>query len=258
MDMSFPRIPNITKPQKSIPAPCHRCGGTGMAGPKVVYSGRCFRCDNPNNPARIGQDPTYKTWGYPEDWTEAQCQEFFEAEDAKREERNRKARERKAAKEAAKGLEVFAENVARFPVLAEAEACEHHIVRDILGKAHRWAISEAQANLVAKLLQEAQEQAQEAAEAAPSAPVPVSDERQVVEGTVLKTVWKEHDFGSTLKMLLLVEVPEGEYKLWGSAPKALAQVPNGTKVRFAAKVERSSDDESFGFWSRPTKAEVAA
>jgi|GEM_PF-5203234 len=27
-----------------VPAPCHRCGGSGLHGPKQVYNGVCFEC----------------------------------------------------------------------------------------------------------------------------------------------------------------------------------------------------------------------
>ena len=251
--MTFPRI-SADKPAKVIPARCTRCFGDGMYGPHVVYSGKCFRCGPTNSP---GIDPTVKTWGYPEAWTEAQCAEHAEDQDAKRLARNEKARARKAAKIAAEGQVHLDANAERFPIITEALAIEepHPIIKDILLQAHRRAISSNQAALVAKLVKEAAEEAQEAAEAPPEAPVPVTDERIEIQGTVLKTVWRDHDFGSSLKMLLLVETPEGAFKLWGSTPKALGRPDNGTKVRFMAKVEVSQDDPSFGFWSRPTKAQ---
>ena len=63
----------------------------------------------------------------------------------------------------------------------------------------------------------------------------------------------------------------GEYNVWGSIPQALygknvilpdrsqgyenrAEV--GDTVTLTANVEKSSDDESFGFFSRPRKASV--
>jgi hypothetical protein len=88
-------------------------------------------------------------------------------------------------------------------------------------------------------------------------PVPASDKRTAVVGRVVSKREQEGwSYGSTVvKALLLVETPQGHYKLWGNLPKAIEDVEIGTVVRFDAMVTRSDRDESFGFWSRPTKAE---
>lgn len=82
-------------------------------------------------------------------------------------------------------------------------------------------------------------------------PVPVSEKRQRVEGIVRSKKLVEHAYGSSLKMLVECE----GFKLYGTLPSALYGVETGEKVAFDAKVEASSDDESFGFFSRPTKVE---
>lgn len=102
-------------------------------------------------------------------------------------------------------------------------------------------------------------QARKAAEALiADVPVPVTDERMAIEGTVLSTRLQEGDFGTVKKMLVQVFLGEGAYKLWGNAPSAIWEVEAGDTVKFVARVKRSDKDESFGFWSRPTKAEIVA
>lgn len=84
-------------------------------------------------------------------------------------------------------------------------------------------------------------------------PVPVTSERIRVEGRVVSKKWVENDFGGSLKMLVECD----GFKLWGSVPRGLGAEVDA-RVAFMAKVEPSSDDESFGFYSRPTKPERLA
>lgn len=88
-------------------------------------------------------------------------------------------------------------------------------------------------------------------------PVPDTDKRIRVTGTVLSTKSVEGYYGMQWKMLVRVPVDGGAFKLWGTIPSAI-DPEVGDTVTFMARVERSRDDESFGFFSRPTKAEVTA
>lgn len=89
--------------------------------------------------------------------------------------------------------------------------------------------------------------------AAAKAEVPVTTERLVIAGTVLREKEVESDFGIQYKVLL--ETEDG-YRLWGTNPKG--EFVAGDRVEFTARVERSRDDATFGFFSRPTKAKVLA
>lgn len=91
-----------------------------------------------------------------------------------------------------------------------------------------------------------------ATEATVAAGVKVPTGRQVIEGTVLSTKWVNNDFGGSLKMLVQ---HESGWKVWGSVPSSI-DVEKDTRVRFTATVEPSADDVLFGFFKRPTKAEV--
>lgn len=79
----------------------------------------------------------------------------------------------------------------------------------------------------------------------------LAEGRYELVGTVKSTKEYESDFGWQLKML--VELENGN-RVYGTVPSSLGNVERGDKVRFTAKVERSKDDEHFGFYSRPTKA----
>ena len=83
--------------------------------------------------------------------------------------------------------------------------------------------------------------------------VPVG--RVVIEGVILSTKPQESAYGTTWKMLV-----EGDgWKVWGSIPSEIFQpAEKGVRVRFTATVEPSQDDPSFGFYKRPTKAEIVA
>jgi hypothetical protein len=90
-------------------------------------------------------------------------------------------------------------------------------------------------------------------------PVPNDGKRIVVQGQVLST---RQDEGFTYhsyvtKALVLVTNAAGEsFKLWGTLPGAIENAQVGDVVRFTARLQRSDKDESFGFWSRPTKPEI--
>jgi hypothetical protein len=100
----------------------------------------------------------------------------------------------------------------------------------------------------------AAKRAEEAANALPTMSVPEGN-GLVVEGKVLTTKWQESDYGDTLKMLVEVTLDGHTFKVWGSVPRAI-DPQNGDVIRFTANFERSRDDQSFGFFKRPRKAEV--
>lgn len=77
-----------------------------------------------------------------------------------------------------------------------------------------------------------------------------------IVGTILMTKWQDGYYGSTLKMLVEVKTDEGVYKLWGTKPVKLDGAEKGDTVSFIASVERSDDDEAFGFFKRPTQCKV--
>jgi hypothetical protein len=110
--------------------------------------------------------------------------------------------------------------------------------------------------------------AREAAKAAElAAQSPVVTGRQTVTGEVLarKTV-DGYAYGS-LEVKLLVRDDRG-FKVYGTCPKSLlgdwvdgelvGNVQKGDHVTFVATLEASRDDEAFGFFRRPTAANIVA
>ena len=86
-------------------------------------------------------------------------------------------------------------------------------------------------------------------------PVPTTDARIVITGTVLKVDVKEgFEYGST-RTVLTVQDDRG-FKVWGTQPSALDAVAPNDRITFTAKVNASDRDEFFGFYSRPTKAKT--
>ena len=91
--------------------------------------------------------------------------------------------------------------------------------------------------------------------------------RLILTGVVVSTDLRENAFGNTWKMLFK---SDDGFKLWGTIPNSLfgwdeecrPQLPAddmpGKRVTFTATVTQSADDEKFGFFKRPTKAEWAA
>lgn len=99
--------------------------------------------------------------------------------------------------------------------------------------------------------------AKRAQEEATLAPVPVTDQRIRVTGEVVTVKANvETQFGLVHKVIVQCE---GGYKLYGTLPKPLTldDVAVGTTISFDARVEPARDSKVFGFFSRPTKAEVS-
>ena len=89
-------------------------------------------------------------------------------------------------------------------------------------------------------------------------PVPVTNDRILITGEVVLTKWKYTEFGEVLKMI--VKSDDG-FKVWGSVPRTIEgdeETLKGKRVKFMARVQVSDKDECFGFYSRPTKAELLA
>lgn len=128
------------------------------------------------------------------------------------------------------------------------------------------SLSDAQVDAVRRGIER---QAERAAEIASAGPFP--EGRVLIEGEVVSDKWTEdRGYGSQHKML--VKLADGN-KIYGTVPRTIEDacvnswdqqtgdvIPGmelrGAHVRFTATAERSRDDEHFGFYSRPTKAEI--
>lgn len=100
-------------------------------------------------------------------------------------------------------------------------------------------------------------------------PIPVTDKRIKITGTVLG--FKEVEgwgYGETVTKMIFID--DRGFKLYGTAPsykkmeknrygtmeEMTCHLDKGDKVEFMARVEPSKDDTKFGFFKRPTKVQV--
>lgn len=137
-------------------------------------------------------------------------------------------------------------------------------VLDVARKLRRYGdLSEAQTAAIAKIMVKRAEQAEAKADE-PQPETPLQEGRYLVEGKVLTVKEQEGYYGWEIKMLVLLD---DFNKVWGTVPNALFAACydeatqetvelKGQRVRFTAAVERSQNDEHFGFYKRPTKAEL--
>jgi hypothetical protein len=77
--------------------------------------------------------------------------------------------------------------------------------------------------------------------------------KQTIKGTVTKLKVVDTGFGELLKMTVHTE---GDVAIYGSVPSAIYDVKVGDMVQFNADVQVSTTDSTFGFFKRPTKAQV--
>lgn len=144
---------------------------------------------------------------------------------------------------------------------------------DIARKCLAWGgITERQLALVKRIhdgtpaeweVKKAAQDAQRAADDAAAEPVPVTTDRVDIEGEIISTKVQDGYMPGTSVTKVLVKTTRG-FKLWGTLPSAISHAGakvgdyelRGKRVKFSAKVERSKDDTKFGFFSRPTKAQV--
>jgi len=144
------------------------------------------------------------------------------------------------------------------PELRQLLRVDHPIARDVRARfkssPFRCIPSEKQVALLERLHAAA---LAPPAEAEKHVPVPVDGERIMVEGLVVSTKVSEGYYGMTCRMTVKVETPDGSWLVNGTEPRGLCTGPlKGHRVRLMATVTKGGRDEHFGFFKRPTKAEI--
>ncbi len=136
---------------------------------------------------------------------------------------------------------------------------EECTIADIVGTSIRnGRLSEPQVKFLRSLFERigkrAQIEAKRAEENAKAEPVP--EGRHEIGGEVISVRSKETQFGVVRKMV--VKEDRG-FRIYVTVPQSIeADVERGSRVTLTAKLERSRDDDKFGFGSRPTGASVEA
>lgn len=129
---------------------------------------------------------------------------------------------------------------------------------DMVESARRYgSLTERQVDFAKKLVKDVHDEVEAARNALPVIAIPdhYLDGRVEIVGKVISQKVQESDYGPQFKMLLEVTHDGGTFRLWGTEPSSI-NPGRGDTVRLWATVEQSQRDETFGFYSRPTKAEV--
>jgi len=231
-------------------------GRTGGTYSTHAHGGNCMVCGNAqaiytvlfhheptNTYVRMGQDCAEKVDAqYPRD-------AFVSFKRNADEERRARAGKAKAARYLADhGLSQAWE--------IQGQGTEEATIRDIVSRLVRFgSITEKQVGFIRFLLNKVNNREQvaaaRAAEHEAAAPVPVTEERVLIEGEVLSSKVKDTPFGRVRK--LLVKTDAG-WKAYGTSPSVLGAVERGERVKLMARIEPAKDDPKMGWWSRPTVA----
>lgn len=262
--MTFARSASLTKPAKTAPCHCIRCGGGGRVN-SVVEGGICFRCRG----TRV--DPKYRDWAYPAAWSDEQCESHQAAvEEARQAKAKAKADAARASivacwndnLEACPALVEFAHAVQFVPGDEPRQTWpdvnrfwtdwESQFASDIVSKARRYRLSDKQVSLVesirAKITERSTKAAIEAEEAVEAAPG-----RREIAGEVLAvkayTEYYGHRPTTTIKILIRCD----GFKAFGTAPASIADdVARGDRVALTATIKPK--EAGFATFSRPTNA----
>ena len=239
---------------------CGRCGGSGAYDGPTWDDGRCYGCDGEGHLGEI---------------TTERANELY-AGQIKRAE----AKERKRLRICAVRDARVAALEAAHPEVAEALEAEYNRTS---GRVNTFFMSVAeqiflvdgreltdnQINAVANSL------AKRAAEQASATPLPDTTERIQITGGISSIKDVENDYGISVKVSI---IDDRGFRVYGTLASSLVrdiynnfiaqggngeeedgwfEFAKGVRVTFMAKVEPSHDDIGFGFYSRPTKAEIA-
>jgi hypothetical protein len=148
------------------------------------------------------------------------------------------------------------------PGLEEALTAQHHIIADIRTRFVQWCeLSPKQIALVMKL-------ADEIKNPAPPKPeekkVPAPSGRVTFQGLVISEKEHESMYGTTLKITVKVQTPDGAWLAWGTAPSALLAECRAANVELRGQLIEltatlsAGRDPFFAFAKRPVGKLVKA
>ena len=101
--------------------------------------------------------------------------------------------------------------------------------------------------------QEAQAQQIEEQAKAERTAVPITSERIEIAGTITRSYSRVTDYGVQYKMTVL---DDRGFEVCGTQPASVEDAEVGDRVKFVAKITVSDRDNTFGFFNRPSKAEI--
>lgn len=234
--------------------PCGRCSGTGYVWATHVEGGRCFACHTARGRHVI--KPCYSAEKLAKLVATA---EKKAAKKAAAEEAKKLARLNKAIALVGDNLWVDIKEFA-LPIstssnywdLSKNDKLIVELYNDATGTR---GLSEKAADLLVKVWGNKVKWAAERAERDANS-ADVEEGRYIVTGTILSTKVGESDFGTTYKML----VDCGDFRVFGSIPAAIRREHGlesltGRTITFTGTFK--AKEKGFGFFSRPSKAELA-
>ena len=241
-------------------AQCWRCGGAGGSDAWKHTGWTCYRCGGE------GKDPTALDYLVKLETASPEWAEWASAVISKRDATNTKRQETLRLKRVAEQEKKDAEHVSKVTAYIEADPLLKEAVRatEALEKADGFAanvlesvlknlsMSDKQKNIIERGLERVAEKAAE--EALPKLPVP--EGRIEITGKVkgFKETEDRFTYGGGTILKMIVQDDRG-FKVYGTVPSGL-RLERGDRVTFRATVEQSRDDEFFGFFKRPAKADV--
>jgi hypothetical protein len=183
-----------------------------------------------------------------------------------------KRAERKAAKAAAERSGWLAANshITGLAIAAMAVAVTDcrgaGTIRDIAERAisRRKPLSPAQWRLVCRIAYRALQRTRERSQELERRPAP--EGRTRIFGRIASVKWRESEWGGAYKMRIVCD----GYSVWGTCPERIAVITDksgwvvsevalvGRTIALTARLERSRDDESFAYFTRPSKIELDA
>lgn len=234
--LAFPVAPRLLQDQNGqVYKACPRCAGTGFTF-GTMNGGRCSTCSGAG-------------WAKKYPSLDAGRRDVAKAEMA--------ATARVAKKEADKAEKARL----RREQSGEPEGFEDrlfsapsHRILDDLKRAHidYGYLTVNQVQLALKLLDELDAREAKKTERV-AAGIKVPEGRVKVTGRVVSVKVKDTQYGP--RPVMLVESPEG-WRVWGTVPQAIVGIEEGENVEFTGTIKPSDQDQTFGFFSRPSKAAI--
>ena len=159
--------------------------------------------------------------------------------------------------------ETAAVNALRYAESLDVETAENDFEANLAVIAARGVVTYQTIGYAAAFLVAAEKAAEHAEAAAqraqdPVPTVPAPEGAATVVGTIRSAQWRETDFGSTLKALVVLD--DGN-RIWTTVPAAIRNeyafenLP-GLRIAFSATFQRADGDDHFSFATRPSKARV--
>ena len=148
--------------------------------------------------------------------------------------------------------------------IRKALRLDHHIAQDMRARLIRnpeKPLSEKQEALLLRLVEQDKESKARKVREAEEKHVPAPEGRQSVRGKIVSVKSRETAYGTTLKMTVKVETPEGTWLAWGTVPSSLMTGDcelRGKEIEFTGTFTRSDSKEHFAFFKRPSKAKKVA